>query len=644
MTYLRGGNILRVNLTNRSTRCEPTEKYEDFIGGKAINLRLLFNSVDAGTDPLSPDNVLLFGAGPLVGTPFPGAGRVDVMGKSPVTGHYGNSGMGGYLGAELKYAGFDHLLIEGRSDKPVYLTISDNNIQIRDAKHLWGRDTYQTPDLIRQEIDDPKVQVVCIGPAGENKVVYAAIMSGTGNSAARTGMGAVMGAKNLKAIAVRGRKGIPIACPKEYLQECRALFDTIRQAKYYEEIHRIGLTRIHDEEMRRAHYLLGSGWADGEQILETEFIDKHLHRRVGCMSCPVACFDAYKIPKGGTGSTKCSPYGDLSWDVRNADLMIFWKAYVACQRYGLDARSLSNILAWLMTLNEKGIISPKDTDGLSMEWGNGNTITKMAEKISYRQGFGDLLAKGLPAASKKIGKGSSDYLMISKGSPSDMHVVPIKTSTLASAVSPIGEDAQIQSFLSYAGVGKYLQCENENAFQKAIEKFKNRTEKEIGNRNAVDPRLTEGKAALIRLEEERTDIIDMTGVCGWLTGFTGLPVDTETIARFLSLGFGKEVSSKELQKAATRMHHLERSLIGRCGLTREDDVVSIAHFGRVKPGGRDIPEINCTDEELEEMKDDYYRLMGWSLETGIPTRQTLEKYRLSEIADVMDTISTRRDN
>jgi aldehyde:ferredoxin oxidoreductase len=195
--------------------------------------------------------------------------------------------------------------------------------------------------------------------------------------------------------------------------------------------------------------------------------------------------------------------------------------------------------------------------------------------------------------------------------------------------------------MSYAAVRKYLQSKNEESFQAAINKYKDRTEKDLGIRNAVDPRLTEGKAALIRQEEERTDIIDMTGVCGWLTGFTGLPVDARTIAQFLTLGFGRTVSLDELKQAATRLHHTERAFLGMCGLTRHDDRLSKAHYGRVKPGGKEMMELNCTDEELEQMKNDYYSLMEWSLETGLPTRQTLEKYNLLDIPKIRDWFYAR---
>jgi aldehyde:ferredoxin oxidoreductase len=347
----------------------------------------------------------------------------------------------------------------------------------------------------------------------------------------------------------------------------------------------------------------------------------------------VACFDGYKIAGSGSGTAKCSPYGDLSWDLRNADLMVFWQVYVDCQRYGLDARSLSNALAWLMTLHEQGIITAGETDGIPMEWGRPEAILPMARKISLREGVGDLLAEGLPVAAEKIGRHAADFLLMSKGSPSDLHVLPVKTIALASAVSPIGEDAQIQPFIGYASAQKYVGAEDEPSFQAAIRKYKDRTEREVGSREAADPRLTEGKAALVRREEERTHIADMTGVCGWLTSFTGLPVDESVIARFLALGLGKDVSADDLKGAALRVHHLERAFLGKCGLTRRDDRLPKAYFNRLRPKGTPVPELGCSERELERMKDDYYRIMGWSLETGLPTWETLGACGLEDVAE-----------
>lgn len=635
MGYLYGGRILRVNLTDGKTTTEPVESYTDrFIGGKGINAKILFDGVNPSTGPFDAENLLLFGAGPLVGTPFPGACRVDVMSKSPVTGALGDSGMGGYLGAELKFAGYDNIVVEGKAERPVYLSIRDNEVEIRDASLIWGHDTYETAEMIRQDLNAPETTVVSIGPAGEKLVVYASILSPSGNAAARTGLGAVMGSKMLKAIAVRGTKGITIARPKEFLAACQELRYAITQSRFYPDVHTWGLTKIHDKEMRSTYEVIGDTFEGAENICEADFATKYLYNRVGCFACPVACFDSYDLPEeGGTGCMKCSPPGDLTWDLRNPDLKVFWKAFVLCQRYGLDARSLSNILAWLMELHEREIITAADTDGVAMKWGSPEAIISMARKVSYREGIGDLLAEGLPSAARKIGKHAEDYLLMAKGSPSDMHLAPIKTRLLGTAVSPIGEDAQVQPALDFAATRNYLRAQDEASFQEAIKKYKDMAEREVGIREAPDPRTTVGKAALVRHDEERTAICDLSGICTWMTSFIGLPVDAEAIAKLMGLGLGTAVPVGNLSQAALRMQYVERAFGARLGLTRNDDRASKAYYDRPRPNVKNNKGIGSSEAELEKMKDDYYQLMGLDVRTGLPTRSMLNKLGLSDVAD-----------
>ncbi len=283
MDCLRGGKILRVNLTDGQIRSESARPYTDrFVGGKGMNLKILLDGVPPAAKALDPENLLLFGAGALVGTPFPGACRTDVMAKSPVTGVFGDAGMGGYLGAELKFAGYDSVVIEGKADRPVYLSIRDDRVEIRDASALRGRDTYETPTLVRQDLRDPAAKVVSIGPAGERLVAYASINSGSGNAAARTGLGAVMGSKNLKALAVRGTGGVAVARPREFLEACRKLLQKIRASRFYDDLHEAGLTRLHDREMRVLYELLENPGAGCESICEGDFLKEHLYNRVGC--------------------------------------------------------------------------------------------------------------------------------------------------------------------------------------------------------------------------------------------------------------------------------------------------------------------------------------------------------------------------
>ena len=637
MKHLYGGTILRVDLTERRITKEPTSAYVDrYMGGKGINAKILFDEVDPQTAPYEPGNRLLFSAGPLAGTCFPGACRVDVMARSPVTGALGDSGMGGYFGAALKFAGYDHIIVQGRAEKPVYLAIQDDRVEIRDASVLWGKDTYDTPDRIRKELNDPKMEVISIGPAGEKLVVFASIQSPSGNAAARTGMGAVMGSKQLKAIAVRGTKGVAIARPKEFVAATQKLRQAIAQNRFYPDVHQYGLTKVHDQEMRFSYDIIGETFEGPEwaSISEVEFQKKHLHNRVGCFACPVACFDSYDIADaGGAGCMKCSPPGDLTFDVRNPDMKIFWRAFVLCQRYGIDARSLSNLLNWMMQLYQNGIITEADTDGIPMKWGNPEAIIAMAEKISLRQGIGDVLADGAFRAIEAFGKESERFILMTKGSLSDIHSIPIKSRALGFSVSPIGSDAQTQPVLDTAATRKYLTAGDEAEFQQLIKRYTERAATEVGARNAPDPRVTEGKAALVRQNEKRTAMCDIAGVCSWMTSFIGLPVDIETIAEFMTLGSGNPVTVEEVDRAGLRMQYLERAFNARMGLTRGNDMVSEAYFHRPLSTVKDHQQIGVTKTELEQMKDDYYRLMELDLKTGAPTRPVLEKLDMKDVAD-----------
>ena len=330
---------------------------------------------------------------------------------------------------------------------------------------------------------------------------------------------------------------------------------------------------------------------------------------------------------------KCSPPGDLTWDVKNPDMKVFWKAFVLCQRYGIDARSLSNILNWLMELYQRGIITDADTDGIPMKWGSPEAVITMAKKLSYREGIGELLADGVSRAVEKFGKGSEDYLLMSKGVLSDIHSVPLKSRALGFSVSPIGADAQTQPVLDTASTRKYLAAADEKEFQKQIERYADRAEREVGMRTAVDPRTTVGKAAMVCRNEERTAMCDITGVCTWMTSFVGLPVDIETIAHLLTLGSGKTVTADDVARAGLRMQYLERAFGARLGMTRDDDRVSKAYFNRPLPGVKDHRKLGVNEEELEKMKDDYYRIMGLDVRTGMPTRAGLEKLSMPDVAD-----------
>jgi len=629
MSYLRAGTILRVNLSTGEAGKIPVDAYaERFVGSKGINVKLLFDGLEPDTLPLDPGNLLLFGAGPLVGTPFPGASRTDVMARSPVGGGLGGSSMGGYFSGELKFAGYDNLVVEGRAEKPVYLCIRDERVEIWDASAVWGRDTVDTPSLIRDELRDPETQVVCIGPAGERRVVYASIVGADGSVAARSGLGAVMGAKNLKAVAVRGTRGLRVARPGEFLDECRKARHAIEHHPAYPALRR-DVNRHHDFEWRMFASLRGDWWPGAENICEEDFARRYAPRALGCLACPLACRHSYDIDGIGSGSIKCSPYGDLTWGIRNPDHLIMLRSHLDCQQYGLDTRSVSAVLAWLMELCDNGIISAQETDGIPMEYGSREAILALPRKMAYREGIGDLLAQGLPAAARGIGRGAEEYLRTAKGSPIDVNPAATKSRGLATALAATGEGSQAQAYVMDVLAGRYLESDRAS-FEQVLARQKERAEKEIGIRDAPDPTTTVGKAALVCQGEDYAAVCDLTGVCSWMTPFIGLPVDTATIARAMTAGLGVETTPQTLFQAAARLRHVSRAFGIRCGLDRRDDVVSSGFRNQTN---RSAPELGFTEAELEKMKDDYYRLVGWDISTGAPTEKTLRGTGLADVAE-----------
>lgn len=305
MGNLYGGSLLRVNLSSGEIRKTPTANYADlWLGARGINSRILYEETNGNTDPLGPENVILFSIGPLTGTMVPGSGRVEIAAKSPVSGFQGMSNMGGYWGPELKYAGYDSVVVKGKAEKPVYISIYNDKVDIRDASHLAGKDTYETQDIIREELGDPEVEVVCIGPAGENLIAYASVHNRLGNAAGRTGMGTVMGSKNLKAIAVRGTKGVSVAQPDKFLELCLEALEDQKPL--------IGMAKTTDAASNDPPSwgeTLGNyeatQWVKQKELRQGHkpFWEKHKNRQglgiAGCFNCQVRCMDYYHHEEHG---------------------------------------------------------------------------------------------------------------------------------------------------------------------------------------------------------------------------------------------------------------------------------------------------------------------------------------------------------
>ncbi|MEJ2724206.1 MAG: aldehyde ferredoxin oxidoreductase N-terminal domain-containing protein [Deltaproteobacteria bacterium] len=420
--------IAFVNLQKGTTRTEsiPKELRRAFLGGRGMNMHLLYQYDIPRLDPFSPQNPLIFGAGLLTGTLGFGS-RINITSKSPESGHLGDSNMGGDFGAELVKAGLSHLVVTGKSRKPVYLLIRNRSIDIRDARELRGLDTLETQRKIRSDLKDPRIQIACIGPAGENLVRFAAIRSGLKSAAGRTGMGAVMGSKNLKAVAVRGTLDIPIRHPERYLNYYLSNLRQLMRSKWVQALGEQG-TPLLFRLANAAGFLSvrnNQSTTVGDQgyLLEAEALEPYSTGLLACFSCPAHCRHRFAVTEGpyagirGEGPEYAS-IGSLGTKLGNLNLQNVISAVELCNRYGLDTISTGSYIAWAMELFQRGIIDQKSTH-MPLSWGDGQIISELIQQIAFRRGFGHILAEG-PYAERVFGPDSRRYLLGVKNFPIEM--------------------------------------------------------------------------------------------------------------------------------------------------------------------------------------------------------------------------------
>jgi len=647
---MRGGTILRVDLTTGSVTKEPTAQYDRlWMGGRGFNARILYEDVGPEVNPFDPENIIMFSVGPFTGTMVPGSGRTEIAAKSPTTGLQGMSNMGGFWGPELKWAGYDSLIIMGKAPKPVYLAIDNDDVQIRDALHLWGKDTYETPVAIRADLGDPDTEVACIGRAGENQVVYATIQNRLGNAAGRTGMGAVMGSKNLKAIAVRGTKGVSIAEPERFLELCMDAFEvqkpflanpqTVQAVGNDPPSWALVLGNYEATEWEEQKSLRG-----GHEPFWKEHKNRLGDGKIGCFNCQIRCSDYYDLPEFGTLVASCNVYASTMWVLKDPDFKSWYAFSTTCQREGIDAMTVSRMLAWAMELREKGKITNKDTDGIPLDWGNGEAIIRMVEKIARREGFGDVLASTVHEARDRIGRDVDEALNI-KGAPlGGTNLVNWRPRGLAAAISPRGGDEYRTRYGSFDYLGGKrsgmtgMSSPDSWEAKAAMSIIKKASAK--GEEQDEDSGITQfdykARGGLAALAHKMVAVSDMLGQCRWNTIFLNAGISIEFQANAMSAGEGRKTTIDDLLEAGSRVAAQERAFAVREGVTRADDTLPKQLFNLQMPGT--WPEDKMDPEEFEQMKDEYYEAMGWDVKTGAPTSMTLESLELSDVAAELERL------
>jgi aldehyde:ferredoxin oxidoreductase len=620
--------VLKVDLGSGQTYVEelPGQELLRFLGGRGIAAKMLYEQVPRGIDPLGPQNVLIFSPGTLTGTSAPSSGRSSVTCKGPATGLYLKVNAGGHLGAELKYAGFDYLVIRGVAEQPVYLWIKDGEVEIRDARHLWGLGTREADRLIKEELGDDEVQTGLIGPAGENRVLFACIIFSLFSSASRGGVGAVMGSKNLKAVAARGSGGLKAAEGEEFFSLAARIRRELAQDPEMEFSYRWGTAGSVPgaaEQGQLPSYNFRRVGIDGAEKLSGQYLEDegYLTGRESCFACSTACHRFVRSKEHRYGriedsgpelETVCS----LGAECGIVDTEAVLKGNQLCNNYGMDTISAGHVISWAMECYEKGLIEGDQADGLDLHFGNIEAQLDLLRRIAFREGLlGDLLANGTKQAAEEVGGDAWKWAIQAKGlEQSAIDTRMAKGYALAFAVNPRGPDHLMTEPLAEFG-------SSEDAIQ-LIGRI-------TGDEAYADATLTEKRAEIVRWHEDCYAATDALGFCAF-NSTASYVVNPENMAQLLGHALGRQFSEEQLMLAGRRIVTLERCFNVREGARRQDDVLPWRMMNeRVTEGPQ--KGLITDKEELDWMLGQYYEMHGWDPQTGIPRRETLERLGLLEL-------------
>jgi aldehyde:ferredoxin oxidoreductase len=601
--------ILRVDLSSSQAKVEivPEHIVDKFVGGRGLGAYLLYGEVPADVDPLSPQNKLIFLNGPLVGSLVPGSNKVNVTFKSPLTGTYSYSLCGGHWGPALRAAGFDGVIIEGKAEQPSYLLIHNSSVEVHSADALWGKTIPQTEEAIREELaarteqrdHDGDLHIASIGPAGENLVKYACITSGLYREFGRGGGGAVMGSKNLKAIAVVGTGDIDVYDTEMMMELSARLYQKLKASPKFEERHEYGTAELVDKINNLGFWSVNNfsqGFFDRGFKLEGPVMKESIVvGNASCYSCPIACGKNTVVESARYGTMKMEgpefeTIGLLGANCGISDWESLAKATEVCDSTGMDTMCAGSCLSLAMECFERGIITKQDTDGLDLHFGNGRSTVTLLEMIAERRGIGAVLAEGVRTAAERFG--APDLAMHSKGmSPGAYDPRGAKGMALTYATSSKGAHHMFATTFGY----------------------------EIAAGNRLEEA---GKGELQRNHQFSMCVVDSIGMCSTMR----IGISMEDMCEAMRAVRGRDMSPEELNLAAERIINLERLYNVRMGFSRKDDSLPKRFLSEAMENGESAGQT----VDLEELLDEYYRAMGWDL-NGIPSRATIGKLGLMNV-------------
>ncbi|HMK82085.1 MAG TPA: aldehyde ferredoxin oxidoreductase family protein [Candidatus Bathyarchaeia archaeon] len=594
--YGNAGKILRVNLTKSKVNVETLKEgfVREYIGGNGFATKILCDELSPETPPLSPGNKIVFAVGPLSGTRIPMCSRYVVVAKSPLTNIWGEGDAGGFWGTELKWAGFDAIVVEGSSEKPVYLWISNGKAEICDAKDLWGMDSYETEKALRNELGS-KVKVACIGQAGENLVKIASIMNDGGRTAAHSGLGAVMGSKKLKAIATKGDIDVEVFNEEEVKELTKQMLKELLAHPLIQYLSRWGVAGDSLESNLLRQNLPLKNWSQVNWSLESAQLmgsrrmeEKFSVTRKACYGCPIGCAKIVKVESGpfamqeqgrGPEYETLAALGSLCL---NDDIDAVCKANDLCNRYGLDTIATGTLIAFIMECLEKEILSKQDI-GTTLEWGNGEAVVELVRMIGTRKGIGNTLAEGVSTAAVTIGRGASEFAMHVKGSPIPMHdprIDPVRA--LNYATVSVG-----------ANHGKLVPGKNES------------------------DDLTPSQIALRTVSQQTwSEVVDCLVMCRFAFFFGGVVLSREFyVPKLLSAVTGQPFTEQKLFELGNRLFDMKQFFNTKQGVGREHDRLPTRFTKIPRVLGEEKYNVDLTPSLAE-----YYKIRRWS-EQGVPSSQ-----------------------
>ena len=607
------GKLLYVDLNDSRWEVKNLNKQDVdlYIGGSGLGAKILYDETDEKTNPLGPENVLIFMTGPYTGTPVLCSSRFSVVSKSPLTGIFGEANSGGSWGEAFKKSGFDGLVIKGKAPKPVYLWIHDGEVELRDARHMWGKDAFETDDLLKSETER-KAVVACIGQAGENLVPMAAVMNDgeEGRAAGRCGLGAVMGSKNLKAVVVFGTRKVALNDEKKLRDSIKTLSKGVTEKTVgMRKLGTSGALAVFEEmgSLPIQNWRYAERWKEGAQTLSgANLINLYGTGNYACKKCIIGCGKKVEVKEGPykSGEQAAPEYETLALMGSNClidDVPAIIKANELCNRYGLDTMSTGSAIAFGMEAFEKGLITEKDIGGIALKWGSGEALVDMVKQIGEAKGIGKILGLGPKKAAQQLGGQAQEFAMHVKGLELPAH-------------DPRAYNAGAVNFAT-ANRGACHLAGLSHIFERAL------TAPEIGILEPMDRFDVTGKGVLAAKSQDYMGVLDALEVCKFiLFGGIGISIFTEWYRHVT----GEDMDTERFIKTGERIFNLKRLYNVKCGISRKDDFLPPRILTWARTGEGLTPNL----PPLGTMLGEYYKYRGWT-EDGMPTEEKLQELKIA---------------